>query len=77
VLLASTNDTGAFLGEDLPTYLLLAFGGAMLVGSLLALFRPPPPGAGTVERPPLARTLVMAGIGAVAFLWALASLLRG
>ncbi len=76
-MLGSTTDTGAFLGEDLPTYLLLAFGGAMLVGSLLALLRPPPPGVGDGERPPLARTLVMAAIGGIAFVWALGSLLRG
>ena len=44
--LASTSDAGDgggfFLGDDLLAYLLLAFGGAMLVGNLFAVLRPPP-----------------------------------
>lgn len=63
-----------FLGEDLLPLLVLAFGAAMAVGSGLALLRPPPEGA---ERPPLARTLVMIAVGAVAALWALGSLVGG
>lgn len=30
-----------FLGEDLLAYLVLAFGGALFVGNVLALLRPP------------------------------------
>ena len=63
-----------FLGDDLLEWLLLAFGGALAVGFALALVRPPD---GQVERPPLARSLVMIVIGAVAAIWALASLVAG
>ncbi len=65
-----------FLGEDLLPLLLLAFGGAMAVGSAVALVRPPERrNAGDLERPPLARSLAMIAIGTVAALWALASLI--
>ena len=64
-----------FLGEDLLAYLVLALGGAMLVGNGVALLRPPPEGRpGELERAPLGRTLAMMAIGAVASVWALASL---
>jgi hypothetical protein len=59
-----------FLGDDLLPLLVLAFGGAMTVGMLLALVRPPD----GKERPPVGRALTMAGIGAIAALWAIASL---
>ncbi|HEX4979108.1 MAG TPA: hypothetical protein VFV35_03490 [Acidimicrobiales bacterium] len=68
-----------FLGEDLLSWLLLAFGGALLVGNVLAVLRPPE-GArddGDLERAPLGRSLVMAAVGAVAAVWALASLVNG
>lgn len=66
------------LGEDLLAYLVLALGGAMAVGSLLALVRPPEVKAqGDLERAPLGRSLVFAAIGLVGAVWALASLLRG
>jgi hypothetical protein len=70
----------------------LAFGGALSVGTALALFRPPPPSVlrdATDDdeddrpaitphtRPPLARSLVMIGIGVVCAVWALASLIHG
>lgn len=63
-----------FLGEDLLTWLLLAFGGALAVGFSLALVRPP---QGQTQRPPLGRSLVMIVVGAVAAIWALASLASG
>jgi hypothetical protein len=67
-----------FLGEDLLAYLVLAIGGAMAVGTLLALVRPPAArGEGDLERAPVARSLVFAGIGLIGALWALASLLKG
>ena len=57
-------------------WLVLALGGALALGTLLALLRPPEnPEEGDLERPPLARSLVMIGLGALAALWALASLL--
>lgn len=75
-MIADAAGSPAFLGEDLLAYLLLAFGGAMMVGNLLALVRPPTGREGGV-RPPVLRSLVMAGLGLVAFVWALASLVGG
>ncbi|NLV56945.1 MAG: hypothetical protein GXY13_15205 [Acidimicrobiales bacterium] len=76
MLLAETSSgPDLFLGEDLLLYLLLAFGGALMVGNLLAVFRPPPERQARGERAPMTRSLVMAALGGVAFLWALISLL--
>ena len=67
-----------FLGDDLLTWLLLALGGALLVGNVLAIVRPPPEAAeGDLRRAPLGRSLLMAAVGAVAAIWALASLIKG
>lgn len=67
-----------FLGEDLLAYLVLAIGGAMAVGSVMALVRPPEERKeGDLERAPLARSLVFAATGLLGAVWALASLLRG
>lgn len=68
-----------FLGDDLLVYLVLAVGGALLVGNVLAIVRPPEAKRDDedLERAPLTRSLVMAGIGLVATLWALASLFSG
>lgn len=75
-----------FLGENLPSWLILAIGAALAVGNLLALLRPRPPEGHNVsdtgadgsdqflERPPLMRSLFMIAIGTAAALWALASL---
>ena len=66
-----------FLGEDLLAWLVLALGGAMVAGNVVALIRPPVASAGDdLARAPLVRTLMFATIGLVAALWALASLLR-
>ena len=66
-----------FLGKDLLAWLVLALGGAMAVGNGLALVRPPDKSRkGDLPRAPIARTLVMGAIGAVAAIWALASLVR-
>ena len=63
------------LGDDLLVWLLLAFGGAMVAGSALALVRPPAkPGDDDLPRPPLARSIGMIVVGAIAAIWALASL---
>jgi hypothetical protein len=65
-----------FLGNDLLAWLLLALGGAMAVGNGLALIRPPvKTKEGDLARAPVGRSLVMLGIGLVAAIWALASLL--
>jgi hypothetical protein len=64
-----------FLGNRLLPLLVLALGGAMVVGNGAALFRPPPRAkAGELTRAPMARTVTMMGIGLVAAVWALASL---
>lgn len=66
-----------FLGEDLLAWLVLALGGALAVGTTLALVRPRPEGKdGELERPPLARSVVMIVLGTVAALWGLASLVQ-
>jgi hypothetical protein len=74
------SDFFLFDGQLLP-WLLLAFGAAMVVGNLAALVRPPAPDPGDIgtsaDRPPLGRTLVLVLIGAVAAIWAIASLVRG
>ncbi len=67
-----------FLGEDLLAYLVLAIGGALLAGNLLALVRPPQEVAeGDLERAPVGRSLTMAVLGGLAALWALGSLIAG
>lgn len=67
-----------FLGEDLLAWLVLAIGGALCVGNVLALVRPPDaPKEGELERAPIVRSVVMAVVGGVAALWALASLVGG
>lgn len=67
-----------FLGDDLLAWLLLALGGALLVGNVLAILRPPAQTEeGELAKAPLTRSLVMAGIGFVAALWALGSLVGG
>ena len=64
-----------FLGDDLLPFLVLAIGGALLVGNGLALLRPPPdPKEGELARAPVARTVVMMVIGLIATVWALATL---
>ena len=68
-----------FLGEDILAWLVLALGGALAVGNLLALVRPPETGRAESDlaKAPLARTLVMGLVGLVAALWAIASLVGG
>jgi len=68
-----------FLGEDLLAYLVLAFGGALFIGNLLAVVRPPDAQLDekNLERAPVARSLIYSGIGFVAAVWALASLVSG
>ena len=72
-----------FLGENLLAYLVLALGGAMCVGNVLAIVRPPratkkpKQASDDLDRAPIARTVAMAIIGGVAAAWALVSLLSG
>ena len=65
-------------GPDLLRYLVLALGGALVVGNVLALVHPPERAQeGDLDTAPVARSVVMAGIGAIAVLWAVATLLSG
>lgn len=66
------------LGEDLLPLLVLALGGALVVGNGLALLRPPAkPKPGELARAPIGRTVAMLLLGLVAAIWALGSLLSG
>lgn len=78
MLAAEESGTPLFLGEDLLAYLVLALGAALFVGNLLAVIRPPDEAKrGDLERAPVARSLVMALLGLIGALWALASLVAG
>ncbi len=68
------------LGDDFLPWIVLAFGAAMVVGNVMALVRPPEATAGEKDtgqptKPPFGRAAVMIGIGLVAALWGLASLI--
>jgi hypothetical protein len=72
------HDGGMFLGEDLLAYLALALGGALFAGNLLAVVRPPEEAdEGNLERAPVGRSLLYAGLGFVVAVWALATLIAG
>ena len=72
-----------FLGEDILAYLVLALGGAMCVGNVLAIVKPPSAtkkpkhASDDLDRAPIARSITMALVGGVAAAWALVSLLSG
>ena len=68
-----------FLGEDILAWLVLALGGALAVGNLLALVKPPQSvrAESDLAKAPVARTLVMGIVGFVAAVWAIASLVGG
>jgi hypothetical protein len=67
--------SGLLGGPDLLVWIVLALGAAMVVGNLMAIFRPPErPEGEDLARAPVARSVVMAAIGAIAAIWALASL---
>ena len=65
-----------FLGENLLAYLVLALGGALAVGNTLAIIKPPESAKSEndLDKAPIARRIVMAVIGAIAAIWAIASL---
>ena len=67
-----------FLGDDLLPYLLLALGGAMVVGNVLALLRPPEVSTSDDDLPaaPRSRSILMAAIGFVVAVAALGGLLK-
>lgn len=80
VFLLAEESFTPFLGDDLIVYLVLAMGGALFAGNLAALVRPPQAddrAEGSLERAPVTRSVVMAVVGLVAALWAVASLVTG
>ncbi len=68
-----------FLGENLLIWLVLALGGAMAVGNLLAVVRPPETKRDDddLDRAPIVRSIVFVVVGVLAAIWALASLASG
>lgn len=70
---------GVFLGDDLLPLLVLAFGGALFAGNLLAVVRPPARQLDDthLERAPVGRSLAFALVGLIAAIWAIASLVAG
>lgn len=64
------------LGDDFFAWVMLAFGGALLVGNVMALVHPPQQAkTGELAQAPKVRTVVMASIGGVITIWAVATLL--
>jgi hypothetical protein len=68
-----------FLGDQLLAWLVLALGAAMFAGNLLAVVRPPehPRDETHLERAPVGRSLVIAALGLIAAIWAVATLVSG
>lgn len=66
-----------FFGKDLIVWLLLALGGALFVGNVMAVIRPPEAtrAEGDLEQAPRIRSLTMAAIGFVVSLAAIAALI--
>ena len=66
-----------FLGDDILPWMVLAIGGALAVGTALAMVRPPrDPQGGDLARPPKSRSLLMIALGTVAAVWGMASLIN-
>lgn len=65
-----------FLGDNLLAWLTLALGGALFVGNVLAVVKPPQARRSEADlaKAPVVRSLVMAAVGLVAAVWAFASL---
>lgn len=65
--------------EGLLPWFVLALGAAMVLGNLAAVLRPPerPRQEGDLERAPLARSLTFVGVGLIASVWAIGSLIAG
>jgi hypothetical protein len=77
VILGDTgsNDVNP-LGDNLLPLLVMALGGALAIGTIVALLRPPKnPKTGDLQRPPLARSIVMIALGSIAAIWGIASIL--
>ena len=66
-----------FLGDDLIVWLLLAMGGALFAGNLMALIRPPKrrESETDLDRAPRSRSITMALIGLLVAIAALGGLI--
>lgn len=65
-----------FLGHDLLAWLVLAVGAALVVGNIAAMIRPPADADRTAAPTAMRRrAAIYIGIGAIAAIWALATLL--
>ena len=75
--MSSRQTVPMFLGKDLIVWLLLALGGALFAGNLLALVRPPEVRKydTDLERAPRSRSIAMAVLGFVGAVAALAALI--
>jgi hypothetical protein len=72
----SDSGSGLLGGADFLAWIVLALGGALAVGNVMAIVRPPQQAKeGDLERAPMARSVSMAALGGLAALWALATLL--
>lgn len=66
------------LGDNLLQLMLLALGGAMVIGNLGAVLRPrQDEREGELVKAPVGRSIVMAAIGLVGVVWALVTLFSG
>lgn len=63
-----------FLGQNFLAYLTLAIGGALVVGTSLALVKPRPDENGNLVKAPLGRSLIQITVGGLATVWALATI---
>ncbi len=72
------GDDTPFLGDNLIVWLLLALGGALFVGNVLALLRPPDVTKSDEDLPaaPRSRSILMAGVGFVVAVAAIGGLLK-
>ena len=65
-----------FLGENLLEWLLLAFGSAMCIGNLAALFNPPKKqNEQHLKKAPFGRSFIYIIVGLVVAVWSLAGLI--
>jgi hypothetical protein len=71
----TSGTSDLFGGADLLPLLVLALGGALAVGNVLALVRPPgQTKEGELSKAPAARSVVMMLVGVIAAIWAIATL---
>lgn len=72
---AAQEDNVNLLGDNFFAWIILALGGALLVGNVLALVRPPEKArSGSLEQAPRGRTIAMAALGGLLVLWGLGTL---